>query len=128
MASALRSRLSTLASTVSKSLQPAVETAKTKAATQYEKVMANNAQYVVKDPAEADKLFKQLVYTNLAKIPVGIKHMQQEAQVVKDKLSKAGTLDLTEVGMYALFTAEVYAWFCIGEIIGRGGTISGYKI
>lgn len=39
-----------------------------KAATaEYEKLMAANAAYVVKDPAAADKLFKQLVFTKLAR-------------------------------------------------------------
>ena len=31
-----------------------------------------------------------------------------------------------QVGTAALFTAEVYAWFCVGEIVGRGGSITGY--
>ena len=31
-----------------------------------------------------------------------------------------------QVGTAALFSAEVYAWFCVGEIIGRGGSLTGY--
>ena len=31
-----------------------------------------------------------------------------------------------QVGTAALFSAEVYAWFCVGEIVGRGGGLTGY--
>ena len=31
-----------------------------------------------------------------------------------------------QVGVAALFTAEVYAWFCVGEVVGRGGSLTGY--
>jgi len=30
------------------------------------------------------------------------------------------------VGASAVFAAEVYAWFCVGEIVGRGGKLTGY--
>ena len=33
----------------------------------YSATMAKNAEYVVKDPVAAEKLGKQLIYTNLAK-------------------------------------------------------------
>jgi F-type H+-transporting ATPase subunit g len=26
------------------------------------------------------------------------------------------------------FAAELYAWFCIGEIVGRGGSLTGYNV
>lgn len=29
---------------------------------------------------------------------------------------------------YAAFFAEAYAWFAIGEIVGRGGSITGYNV
>ena len=32
----------------------------------------------------------------------------------------------SQVGTAALFTTEVYAWFVVGEIIGRGGSLTGY--
>lgn len=28
-----------------------------------------------------------------------------------------------QVGTYALFAAEVYAWFCVGEIVGEYHTV-----
>ena len=33
-----------------------------------------------------------------------------------------------QVATQFLFVGEVYAWFCVGEVIGRGGTLSGYSI
>ena len=33
-----------------------------------------------------------------------------------------------QVATYVGFTAEVYAWFVIGEIIGRGGSLTGYSL
>lgn len=30
-----------------------------------------------------------------------------------------------QVAIYAGFLAELYAWFCIGEIVGRGGSLTG---
>jgi len=29
---------------------------------------------------------------------------------------------------YVGFAAEIYAWFAIGEIIGRGGSLNGYSV
>ena len=33
---------------------------------------------------------------------------------------------VSQVGVAALFAGEVYAWFCVGEVIGRGGSLTGY--
>lgn len=33
-----------------------------------------------------------------------------------------------QAAVYAGFAAEVFAWFCVGEIIGRGFTLSGYSL
>ena len=50
-------------SRVASAADPAVKAA----TSEYEKVMAANAAYVVKDPVAANKLFKQLVFTKLAR-------------------------------------------------------------
>lgn len=63
MASALRSKASALASAATKAATPAIEQAQK----QYAKLIADNAQYVVKDKEAADKLTKQLVFTKLAR-------------------------------------------------------------
>jgi len=33
-----------------------------------------------------------------------------------------------QMAQYVGFAAELYAWFVIGEIIGRGGSLTGYTI
>ena len=33
-----------------------------------------------------------------------------------------------QLATYLAFGAEIYAWFCVGEIVGRGGSITGYNI
>lgn len=142
----------------------------------YNATMAKNAQYVVKDPEAVDKLGKQLIYSNMAKLPAAVEAAQGEIKVVQQKWANRMDLPMTEVrspgamssviprtvfacparvflergvgsvegrpkiaptthlsplcspqvGTAALFSAEVYAWFCVGEIIGRGGSLTGY--
>lgn len=55
------------------------------------------------------------------RIPGSLTAAQAEVNVVKQKWANKMDLPMTEVGVAALFTAEVYAWFCVGEIVGRGG-------
>merc|ERR1712216_457562 len=45
--------------------------------------------------------------------------------IVKQKWAGRMDLPMTEVGTAALFAGEVYAWFCVGEIVGRGGGLTG---
>ena len=139
----------------------------------YNATMAKNAQYVVKDPEAVDKLGKQLIFSNMAKLPAAVEAAQGEIKVVQQKWANRMELPMTEVrsrrpfahrirrarpassfprercwqhrgtpeiaptthlsplcspqvGTAALFSAEVYAWFCVGEIIGRGGSLTGY--
>ncbi|EEH60308.1 uncharacterized protein MICPUCDRAFT_50408 [Micromonas pusilla CCMP1545] len=51
---------------------------------------------------------------------------QGEIKVLESKWKGRMDLPMTEIGVGALFTAEVYAWFCVGEVLGRGGSITGY--
>ena len=92
----------------------------------YNTTMAKNAQYVVKDPEAVDKLGKQLIFSNMAKLPAAVEAAQGEIKVMQQKWANRMDLPMTEVGTAALFSAEVYAWFCVGEIIGRGGSLTGY--
>ena len=94
----------------------------------YEKTMAANAAYVVKDPAQARKLGRQYVYTNLARLPGAIEAARAEAAAAREvaKRARAGEADVATIGVGAVFAAEVYAWFCVGEIVGRGGKLTGY--
>ena len=65
-------RLKSLATTANSSLAPHLKSAQTQITTQYGKLLEDNAQYVVKDKAAADKLLKQLVFTNLARYGYGV--------------------------------------------------------
>jgi F-type H+-transporting ATPase subunit g len=53
-------------------------------------------------------------------------HLQAEVQEVKAAAANWRELPLATVGKAAVFSAECFAWFCVGEIIGRGGTLTGY--
>ena len=63
MASALRSKATALASAATQAASPAIEATQS----HFKKLIADNAQYVVKDKDAADKLAKQLVFTKLAR-------------------------------------------------------------
>lgn len=63
MASAVRSKATALASAATKAASPAIEAAQK----HFNKLIADNAQYVVKDKDAADMLTKQLVFTKLAR-------------------------------------------------------------
>lgn len=67
MAQALRSRLGPLVSKAQASIEPAYKWSEKQAVNSFEKMMKDNQQYVVKDKAAADKLGRQIVFTNLAK-------------------------------------------------------------
>ena len=90
--------------------------------------MAANAEYVVKDEARAKRLGREFVYTNLARVPGAIVSATAEMETVRAaaRRARAGEIDMRTVGASAVFAAEVYAWFCVGEIVGRGGKLTGY--
>jgi len=92
--------------------------------------------------------------SHICRVPSEISQAKQEATVWRGRLSQFSELPVTEarkfytylyllvlirtsltillislqMATYAGFVAEVYAWFAIGEIIGRGGSISGYSV
>ena len=43
-------------------------------------------------------------------------------------VSPADGVSCLQVGTYALFVGEVYAWYCVGEIVGRGFSVAGYNV
>ena len=95
----------------------------------YNATMAKNAQYVVKDPAAVDKLGKQLVYSNLAKLPVMVEGAQAEMNIVKQKWAGRMDLPMTEVrspgAMSSVIPRTVFA--CPARVfLARGvGSIEG---
>lgn len=94
----------------------------------YEKTMAANAEYVVRDEARARRLARELVYTNLARLPRAIEAARAEAREVGEaaRRARAGEADVATIATGMVFAAETYAWFCVGEIVGRGGKLTGY--
>ena len=91
-----------------------------------ESSIAKNAEYIVKDEVAAAKLPKQLVYTNLARVPKAIEVAEKEAKKVREQWQKVDEMSVKELGVAVLFGLETYAWFCVGEIVGRGGSLTGY--
>lgn len=61
------SRVQQLLSRAKASAEPLYSMVRSQTVKQYDALMANNTQYVVKDKEAADKLFKQWVFTNLAR-------------------------------------------------------------
>ena len=125
MANMLRARLGPLVSKVQQTVAPVYKSTESVVTKQYENIMKGGEQYVVKDPAEADKLLKQWFYTNMSRlaichyacrclamchircpsylgretcrIPAGVKQMEKEWGSVQDKLGKRHEMPLTEV-------------------------------
>ncbi|PRW45526.1 hydrogen-transporting ATP rotational mechanism [Chlorella sorokiniana] len=124
----MAARLTALWSKARSATEPAVKVASKEVASRYEQLMANNAQYVVKDKAAADKLAKQLFFTQLSKIPATMAECKTEYAALRSRLAGWRELPTTEMALYAGFAAEIYAWFCIGEIVGRGGSLTGYSV
>lgn len=42
-------------------------------------------------------------------------------------LPLTSSLPATQVGWYGAFAAELFALFCVGEIVGRGGSLTEYS-
>lgn len=124
----MAARLQQLLGKTKAAIEPAYNMARTEVVKQYEAQMAKNAEYVVKDQKAADKLLKQWFYTQMSRIPNTVSQCKTEAAEVQSRLKAYKELPTTELATYLAFGAEVYAWFCIGEIVGRGGSLTGYNI
>ena len=96
----------------------------------YNATMAKNAQYVVKDPEAVDKLGKQLIYSNMAKLPAAVEAAQGEIKVVQQKWTNRMDLPMTEVRSPGALssviprtvfarTARVFLARGVGSIEGR---------
>eukprot|EP00244_Chara_vulgaris_P010270 TRINITY_DN4659_c0_g1_i4.p1 TRINITY_DN4659_c0_g1~~TRINITY_DN4659_c0_g1_i4.p1 ORF type:complete len:123 (-),score=22.03 TRINITY_DN4659_c0_g1_i4:82-450(-) len=96
----------------------------------YKQVLEKNAKYIAQEPnvEVCQDLSKRLFYTRLASIPHRYNAFQKEVEMMKTKWANRSELSVEEVAVAALFAGECYAWFCVGEIVGRGGTLTGYKV
>ncbi|OEL21339.1 hypothetical protein BAE44_0017642 [Dichanthelium oligosanthes] len=96
----------------------------------YKEVMEKNKQYVVQPPTveKCQELSKQLFYTRLASLPGRYEAFWKELDGVKQVWKNRKELKVEDLGIATLFGVELYAWFCVGEIVGRGFTLTGYKV
>lgn len=96
----------------------------------YKQMLEENKEYIVDPPTveTCNRLSKQLFYTRLASIPGRYEAFWKELEQVKQVWKNRKDMKVEEVGVAALFGLECFAWFCAGEIVGRGFTITGYKV
>lgn len=63
----MASRLKQLASKLGKTVEPLYTTARSQTIKQYDALMANNQQFVVKDDEAANKLLRQWFFTRMSR-------------------------------------------------------------
>ncbi|RZR70649.1 hypothetical protein BHM03_00000943 [Ensete ventricosum] len=61
-------------------------------------------------------------------IPGRYESFWKELDGVKHIWRNREDLKIEDAGIAALFGLELYAWFCVGEIVGRGFTFTGYYV
>ncbi|KAK5830093.1 uncharacterized protein LOC108456690 isoform X1 [Gossypium arboreum] len=96
----------------------------------YKQLLEQNKHYI-QDPPTVEKcnlLSKQLFYTRLASIPSRYEAFQKEMDYVKLMWKKRNEWKIEDAGIATLFGLECFAWYCTGEIVGRGFTFTGYYI
>lgn len=64
--------------------------------------------------------------TSMCSIPGRTESFWKEIDYVKNMWKHRQELKVEDAGIAALFGLECYAWFCAGEIVGRGFTFTGY--
>ncbi|KAK8947742.1 hypothetical protein KSP40_PGU017113 [Platanthera guangdongensis] len=96
----------------------------------YKQLLEQNKQYIVNQPTveACQELSKKLFYTRLASIPGRYESFWKELDGVKHIWRNRRELKVEDLGIAALFGLELYGWFCVGEIAGRGFTITGYYV
>ncbi|XP_075524205.1 uncharacterized protein LOC142556614 [Primulina tabacum] len=101
-----------------------------KGGTYYKQLLEKNKKYIQEPPTveTCQLLGKQLFYTRLASIPSRYESLWKELDHAKQMLKRRQELKVEDAGIAALFGLECFAWFCAGEIIGRGFTITGYHV
>ncbi|CAL9044205.1 uncharacterized protein LOC103984745 isoform X1 [Musa acuminata AAA Group] len=96
----------------------------------YEELLEKNKQHIVQPPTieACQDLSKKLFYTRLASIPGRYESFWKELDGVKHIWRNRKELKVEDAGIAALFGLELYVWFCVGEIAGRGFTFTGYYV
>ncbi|XP_057467582.1 uncharacterized protein LOC130756946 [Actinidia eriantha] len=96
----------------------------------YKQLLEQNKQYI-QEPPTVEKcrlLADQLFYTRLASTPGRYEAFWKELDYVKQLFKNRKEMKIEDAGIAALFGIECFAWFCAGEIVGRGCTITGYHV
>ncbi|KAF5743028.1 Mitochondrial ATP synthase subunit G protein [Tripterygium wilfordii] len=99
--------------------------------TAYNKQLLEQNKQYIQEPATVEKcneLSKQLFYTRLASIPGRYEAFWKELDSVKNLWKNRKELKVEDAGIAALFGLECFAWYCGGEIVGRGFTVTGYYV
>ncbi|XP_030448607.1 uncharacterized protein LOC115671236 [Syzygium oleosum] len=96
----------------------------------YKQLLEQNKQYIQEPPTieKCNLLSKQLFYTRLASIPGRYEAFWKELDYVKHLWKNRQELKVEDAGIAALFGLECFAWYCAGEIVGRGFTFTGYYV
>ena len=96
--------------------------------TYYKQLLEQNKQYIQEPPTveKCNELSKQLFHTQLASIPGRSESFWKELDYVKQLWKNRHEMKVEDAGIAALFGLECFAWFCAGEIVGRGFTFTGY--
>ncbi|XP_057516412.1 uncharacterized protein LOC130797712 [Amaranthus tricolor] len=96
----------------------------------YKQMIEQNKEHI-QEPATVEtcnRLAKQLFYTRFASLPGRREAFWKEVEQVKQVWKNRKDVKVEEVGIATLFGLECFAWFCAGEIVGRGFTFTGYKV
>ncbi len=74
------------------------------------------------------QLFWTYFFSVLHSIPGRYESFGKELDYVKHLWKNRQELKVEDAGIAALFGLECFAWFCAGEIVGRGFTFTGYHV
>ncbi|THU46461.1 hypothetical protein C4D60_Mb09t05200 [Musa balbisiana] len=101
--------------------------------TYYKELMEENKRHVVQPPTieKCQELSKQLFYTRLASIPGRYESFWKELDGMKHIWRNRKDIKVEDVGIAALFGLELHlarVRSCVGEIVGRGFTFTGYYV
>ncbi|KAH7547189.1 hypothetical protein FEM48_Zijuj01G0282900 [Ziziphus jujuba var. spinosa] len=81
----------------------------------FKQLLERNKQYIQEPPT-------------VENIPGRYESFQKEVYHFKQLIKNRDALKVENAGIIALFGLECYAWFCAGEIVGRGFTFTGYRV
>ncbi|KAL8152281.1 hypothetical protein V2J09_010041 [Rumex salicifolius] len=92
--------------------------------------LEQNKEFIQNPPTveKCNLLAKQLLYTRLASIPGRCETFKKEVDYVKQLWKNKQDVKVEDVSIAALFGLECFAWYCAGEIVGRGFTFTGYHV